>query len=1049
MDFEKIRQTATMEWDIFANSKKPVILVGAGTCGRAAGALSLIDNIKQELQSNGIDAIVMQVGCIGLCYLEPLVDIIKPGQSRISYGRVTPEIVATLIKNYLVNDDPCPEFAIGSIGEKNIPGIPLFFEHPMLKSQVRIVLRKCGFIDPENINHYIANDGYSALSKALKMSPDDVIAEVKSAGLRGRGGSGFLTANKWNICRKQISKEKYIICNADEGDPGAFMNRALWESDPHSVLEGILIAGYAIGANMGYVYIRAEYPLAIERLKIGLKQMQEYNLIGENILGSGFNFDINIKEGAGAFVCGEETALIASLEGKRGMPRARPPYPAVSGLYNKPTVINNVETLGTIPYVILKGAENYSKYGTKTSKGTKTFALAGKMKRTGLIEVPMGMTLKEIVYDIGGGILDDKAFKGIQTGGPSGGCLPESCLTLPIDYESLKEAGSIMGSGGMIVMDENNCMVDIAHYFLDFTQAESCGKCVPCRVGIKEMLKILDKIKTGMGTMEDIDKLEELAHTIKSTALCGLGQTAPNPALSTLKYFREEYINHIKNKRCEALVCKEIISSPCQHTCPIDTEAPAYIALVAQGKIKEAFDIIHKDNPLPSVCGRVCHHPCEVKCKAGDGGEPIAIRGIKRFVTDYAMKSGLKPKISLKKNKSQKVAIIGAGPTGLSCGYYLRLEGYDVTIYEALPIAGGMLTSVIPEYRLPRKVFEFDIEAIKSAGVEIQTNVKLGKDITIDGLLAQGYKAIFIATGSHKSIKLRIPGEDAEGVIDSLEFLKSINSGKKIKTGKRIGVIGGGNSAIDAARVANRLPDTEKVTIIYRRTIAEMPAFKEEIESAIEEGIEIKYLTAPTRVITQKGKLAGISCIKMELGDIDNSGRRRPVKIKGSQFKMELDTLLTAISEQPDTSYINKKDNIHIGEWSNVIADKEVLITSRDGIFAGGDVVTGPATVVEAISAGKRAAKSIDKYLRGESLTGEYKVTRPSIYPKPVELSETEITEAKRPAMPLLSVKDRNNNFKEVSLGFTKDVIIKEARRCLRCDLETEDGKKSIEKKND
>jgi NADH:ubiquinone oxidoreductase subunit F (NADH-binding)/NAD-dependent dihydropyrimidine dehydrogenase PreA subunit/(2Fe-2S) ferredoxin len=560
MSFEEIQNRAKAEWEGLEKSGKLRILVGAATCGRSAGALNVLQSINDELAKRNIDAIVMQVGCIGLCYLEPLVDIIKPGHPRICYGGITPEIVPELIEDYLVKDDPRPDLALGTIGEGSVDGIPKLFDLPMLKPQVRIILRNCGSIDPENINHYIANDGFSGLARALKMNPEEIIEEIKRSGLRGRGGAGFPTGLKWELCRKSPGTEKYLICNADEGDPGAFMNRSVLEGDPYAVLEGMLIAAYAIGATQGYIYCRAEYPLALERLRIALRKMKEYGLLGDNILGSGFNFDISIKEGAGAFVCGEETALMASLEGRRGMPRPRPPFPANSGVWGKPTNINNVETLATVAAILQKGADWYAQYGTERSKGTKTFALAGKIKRTGLIEVPLGITLREIIYDIGGGIADDKQFKAIQTGGPSGGCLSAEYLDLPVDYETLTQAGSIMGSGGMIVADEDTCIVDFAKFFLTFTQAESCGKCVPCRVGTRQMLGILERITQGLGEEEDIDKLQKLAETVRDGSLCALGGTAPNPALTTIRYFRDEYETHIREKRCPALVCKELVS---------------------------------------------------------------------------------------------------------------------------------------------------------------------------------------------------------------------------------------------------------------------------------------------------------------------------------------------------------------------------------------------------------------------------------------------------------------------------------------------------------
>ena len=548
------------EWEALQHSKKPRILVGTGTCGQAAGALTVLEAINKELSEQKIDAIITQVGCIGLCYAEPLVDIIKPNRPRICYGSVTQETIHQIIQDYVIGDNPRPDLALGTIGEGSIDGIPKLFELPVFKPQVRISLRNCGHIDPTDIRQYIANGGYSGFVKALKMTPEQVIEEIKKSGLRGRGGAGFPTAQKWDFCRRSPGREKYIICNADEGDPGAFMNRLLLEGDPHAVLEGILIGAYAIGGSQGYVYCRAEKPLAIERLKIALKQMREYGLVGENILGSGFSFDIELREGAGAFVCGEETALLASIEGKRGMPRSRPPFPAVSGLWGKPTNINNVDTWGNVSAILQKGADWYSTYGTETSKGTKTFALAGKVVRTGLIEVPLGISLRDIIYQVGGGIVGGKQFKAVLTGGPSGGCLPASLLDLPVDYESLTKAGSIMGSGGMVVADEDTCMVDMARFFLSFTQAESCGKCVPCRVGTRQMLTILERITQGEGQVGDIEHLEQLAQLIKSTSLCGLGQTAPNPVLTTIRYFRDEYEAHIYEKRCPALVCSKLVS---------------------------------------------------------------------------------------------------------------------------------------------------------------------------------------------------------------------------------------------------------------------------------------------------------------------------------------------------------------------------------------------------------------------------------------------------------------------------------------------------------
>ncbi len=507
---------------------------------------------------------------MGHCYAEPLVTIAKPGYPPIIYGYVNPDVARRLVQDYLIGDDPCLEFALGALEENEL--IPSIFDLPRFKYEKHILLENCGRIDPENIEHYIARGGYSSLVKALQMRPQEIIEEIKNSGLRGRGGAGFPTGLKWEICRGSRGRPKYLICNADEGDPGAFMDRAILESDPHSVIEGMIIAGYAIGARQGYIYVRAEYPLAVQRVRIALQQARELKLLGKNILESGFNFDIKLFQGSGAFVCGEETALIASIEGKPGIPRYRPPFPATKGLYGKPTVINNVKTLASVPRIIRNGADWFASIGTEKSKGTAVFALAGKVVNVGLTEVPMGTTLRQVIFEVGGGIPNNKRFKAVQIGGPSGGCLPESALDLPIDFDSLTGAGAIMGSGGMVVMDEDDCMVDVAKYFLEFTQRESCGKCTLCRLGTKQMLEILDDITKGKGRMEDLDILAELAEDIKAGALCALGRTAPNPVLTTLRYFKDEYEAHIKEKRCPAFVCKDLIAfyiipEKCERSC--------------------------------------------------------------------------------------------------------------------------------------------------------------------------------------------------------------------------------------------------------------------------------------------------------------------------------------------------------------------------------------------------------------------------------------------------------------------------------------------------
>ena len=557
LTFETIQKKAQARWEALRN--RVHLLVGTATCGRAAGALDVIDAFKIELERRGLDVPIIQVGCIGLCYAEPLVIISRPDSLRIVYQNITPDLVPRLVEGYVAGDDPCLELAIGTL-ETDGWGAPSVPELPRFEHELRLVLRHCGTSDPEDIDDYIAQGGYHALEKALRMSPAEIIEEVKKSKLRGRGGAGFPTGPKWEQCLKAQGTSKYVVCNADEGDPGAFMDRVILESDPQAVIEGMVIAGYAVGARKGYIYVRSEYPLAIERVRIALKQAEELGILGENILGRGYSFRIEIAEGAGAFVSGEATALIAAVEGRRSEPRIRPPRLAESGLWKSPTLLNNVKTFAFIPLVIGCGTDAFTSIGTEKSKGTAVFTLAGKVLYPGLTEVPMGTSLRTIAYDIAGGIREGKRLKAVQVGGPSGGCIPESLLDIPVDFDSLQEAGSMMGSGGMIFMDENDCAVDTARFFLDFTTRESCGKCTMCRMGTLQLLSILEDITTGKAKMEDLELLKDLAEDVKAGSLCGLGRSAPNPILTTLRYFGDEYKAHIEEKRCPALVCKDLIA---------------------------------------------------------------------------------------------------------------------------------------------------------------------------------------------------------------------------------------------------------------------------------------------------------------------------------------------------------------------------------------------------------------------------------------------------------------------------------------------------------
>jgi NADH-quinone oxidoreductase subunit F len=987
---------------------------------RALGAADVAAAFREKLAAARLDkqAEVVEVGCIGLCARAPVV-LIEPYEYL--YGRVQPSDVDEIIEKTIRQGKPVESLAVCEDGK----AVPSINDVGFYKSQQRSVLANCGRIDPKKIEDAIARGGYEAAAKTLlRMTPEQVIEEVKNSGLRGRGGAGFLTGLKWRFCREAPGDEKYVICNADEGDPGAFMDRALKEGDPHRVIEGMIIAAYAIGASHGFVYVRAEYPIAVEHSNIALDQARRLGLLGENILGSGFDFDIEVRMGAGAFVCGEETALIASLEGKRGTPRPRPPFPAQSGYHGKPTNINNVETFANVPLIINNGAAWYSSIGTEGGKGTKIFALAGKVNNTGLVEVPMGATLRQIVFDIGGGIPKDRQFKAAQMGGPSGGCVPVQFLDLGIDYDSVKDIGAIMGSGGLIVMDENTCMVDIARYFLRFVQSESCGKCTPCRVGTKEMLHILDAICEGRADIEDLKKLERLARHVGKASLCGLGQTAPNPVLSTLRYFRDEYEEHIILKHCRAARCEALVQSPCRHACPAGVNAPEYIALAAEGKLDEAANLIRRRNPFVSVCGRVCDHPCERRCRRSDVDEPIAIRALKRYIADNASDFS-RPMAKPATGKAQ-VAVVGAGPAGLSCAFFLALMGRPSVVYEAQPIPGGMLTLGIPEYRLPKKTIGDEIDFILSHGIELKTSSPV---TNARELMAGQYKAVFVATGAQTGRKLRVPGEDANGVIDALELLRSRALGRAESfEGRRLVVLGGGNAAIDAARSAIRM-GAKKLTVLYRRSREEMPAYAEEIEEALREGIELHTLAIPKRIVGN-GSVTGIEYVRAALGDMDDSGRRRPVPIEGSEMILDCDAVIVAIGQVASTEPLIWENGPEVTKSGTVKVDAATMATRVPGVFSAGDCVTGGSTVIEAIAGGQRAAVNIDKFLGGPGrLPGDagFAFTAPS--------EEELMAVSTRQKEKNLPVRKRKLNFHEVVLGLETKQAIREANRCLRCDL--------------
>ncbi len=1022
---------------------KPMIMIGMGTCGIGNGADLVYNRLFKEITDKNLNILLKKTGCFGFCSQEPLVTLYQPSKPLLVYSQVDEKDAVRIIEGVLKGKVYLKKllFRIDSWNHhtakieygKGYNDIPHWDDISFFKGQKKIVLRNAGIINPESIHDYIAVGGYHALSKTLTgMHSLDIINEVIDAKLRGRGGAGFPTGVKWGIMQRAVADTKYLICNADEGDPGAYMNRNEIESDPHSIIEGMLIGGFAMGASEGIAYMRAEYPLAVKRLELAIEQAKEYGLLGYNILGTGFNFNLQIVEGAGAFVCGEETALIASIEGKAGRPMPRPPYPAGTGLYGKPTNINNVETWCNIPVIIENGSKWFKETGTEKSPGTKVFSLVGKVKNTGLVELPLGSTIEQFVFQIGEGTGDSKLVKAVQTGGPSGGCIPLEHFSTPVDYESLASLGAIMGSGGMVVMDQDNCMVDVARYFLEFNSSESCGKCTPCREGLAQALAILTRISKGQGTYEDISTLELLSRTIKDTAICGLGQTAPNPILTTLKYFRHEYEEHIQVKRCYAGSCESLFLALCENSCPLHMNIPGYIELIKENRLEEAFELTLRDNPIPGTIGRICHFHCQMRCRRDMIDEPVSQGEIHRYLADTMYKLGKEHEIydKLIKEKfsetGKSIAIVGAGPAGITAAYYLIRLGHTVTVYDAFPEAGGVVRYGIPQYRLPKSVLQKEMEFIKKLGVKFLFNQKLGENLSFD-ILKKEFDSIYLAIGAWKDIDLNIPGENAKGVFAGTEFLKELALGKTPKLGQRVVIIGAGNVAIDAARSIWRLG--KEVTVVYRREKCDMPANKIEIVESEAEKIKYHFLAAPNEIIVDKtGNVKALRVEVMTGGSIDASGRRKPVST-GKFQEIPCDSIILAVGERVDSG-IFANEGLEVTKDGRLIIDPYTFQTSLSGVYSGGDAVTGPATAAEAMGMAKKAAESIDFALMNEKRfhklfrTFEYK----NLVPVDPKKSSKNISEK-------LSVKERIGNFQEVEIGYSGEQARNEVERCLRCDV--------------
>lgn len=999
------------------------VLVSGGTGCISSQCDAVKDTLLKLVSDNQLQnqVVVIETGCLGLCSDGPVLLILP---DEILYTEVNPSKMAEIFESHILAGNVKEEYTY--FDQALDQHLPRLSEIGFFKDQIKIALKNCGLIDYSSIAAYIAQDGYFAVAKALhSMSDMKVIGEVKESGLSERGGNGLPIGTQWEVGWNAKSNQKYIVCNADVGDPKAIIDRSILEGDPHCVIEGMILAGYAMGATKGYIYVNVEYLMAAERLGAAIEEARSYGLVGGNILGTDFNFDLEIRIGSRVFVCGDETSLLASMEGKRGEPKEKPPFPLEQGLFDKPTMINNVETFAHVAQIILRGADWYTQYGTETGKGTKVFVLAGDIVNKGMVEVPMGMSLGDILFKLGGGIPEGKSFKAVQAGGPTSGCISKERLNTPVDNDALSRLGAMMGSGVLLVMNEDTCMVDMARKRMEFIQDQSCGKCVPCRVGTKRMLEIVQRLTKGEGQQGDIELLEELGDSIQQSAMCALGQTAPNPILSTIQYFREEYKEHLQNKYCRSGVCADLFVSPCENACPAGINIPGYLALISVGRYRDAYDLIKQENPFPAVCGRICTHPCESKCRRGQVDEPIAIADLKRFVTDYAFEHEVavsKETVFPKNGKS--IGIIGAGPSGLTCGYYLARLGYEVDVYESHLVAGGVLAFGIPEYRLPNDILTHEISLIEQVGVNIHLNTEVGKNISFADL-REKHDAIYIANGSQLSNKINVPGEELPGVVHGLDFLRDVNLGREVHVGEAVVVIGGGNTAIDAARTALRMG--AKVRVLYRRALEDMPADLREIHEAIEEGIIIMPMVAPIKFIG-KDKIEEIECVRMELGLFDSDGRRRPKVKGGSNFTIKVDTVIPAVSQSADLSFVNH-DEVGVTQWGTLITDKDTLMTTMEGVFAGGDAARGSDVAITAIADGKKAAVSMDLFLGGKGVLNKGETIK---FPLPTD--ENELLDHERYAMEVLAPETRKNSFREVGQGYHKLKAIAESMRCLRCD---------------
>ena len=880
------------------------------------------------------------------------------------------------------------------------------------------------------VDAYIQAGGYGAAIETARKGGREVIRALREADVRSRDGAGTPLYLTWRACQSAPAETKYLLCLAEDPDSGAPIYRELMLKSPHLVLEGMICAGPVLGATQGLIYVREDDLVLQDTVNRAIDEARANGFLGEDAL-----LEIQVITGSRSFLCGGEGTDLRYVEAllRDHAPEA---HGYTSGLFGWPTVVHDPETWAQVPLLLGHDPEWYRALGLQGLSGTKLIHLHGAVKNRGLFEVPLGTTLEEILDKLGQGEAEGTHFKALQLGGPSGGFAPDKLLPLPLDFEVLSEYGLSMSSGGMEVLDDTVCIVARTLEMIFDCMEGNCSEVEACRLNLNRIKRLLAQIEEGRGSRSHLENLTRLGREMLGRDPFGSQRSVARPLTTSLTYFLHDYIHHIEQGVCAVGTRSGLTAAPCQTACPAGIDVPSYVALISEGKFREALDVVRQDNPLASICGMVCTHPCESACTRGEMDKPISIMALKGFAARWVMENGGYSKPLQERPREEMVAVVGAGPAGLSAAHFLALKGYQVTIFEALPVAGGEMAVGIPSYRLPSSVIQLEVEAIMSLGVELITGIRVGRDLTLDELRGQGYKAFFLGVGAQSGMKLGIEGESSHvPVLDALTFLKQVRMGRKTRLAQRVVVVGGGNAAIDAARTCLRL-GTEQVYIAYRRTRMEMPAWEEEIIQAEEEGVKFHYLTIPKEIIGHDGHVTGLACLKAELGEPDASGRRRPVPILDSDFTLEVGAVITAIGQKPDIECIKQRTGVLVSDRDRIVVNKETLQTTEKDVFAGGDVVTGPATVVKAVAAGKWAAQSIHAYLQGQEIPKgpPARQTRAKVEP-PQEMDAVERSAQHRAIMPLLDMEQRKHTFKQVELGLPEEAAVAEALRCLRCDL--------------